>query len=127
MSGRCWVRRAGIVVLDLGVVAQIVYVDITVDDQALREVVQPRHPQSKVPLGVGDGQLFPSFLLAIFGDIFSGEDIAVLALEGAEELKRSPPPRALAVSTAFIGLRWRNVQDARKFALVLVLHLRGSD
>jgi hypothetical protein len=48
-----------------------------------------------VPLGVGDGQLFSSFLLAILGDIFPCEEIAVLALEGAEELKGSAPPDAL--------------------------------
>jgi len=49
----------------------------------------------------------------------------VLALEGAEEFKRSAPPGALAVGTAFIGLRRHNIQDARKFAFVLVLHLHG--
>ena len=51
----------------------------------------------------------------------------MLALEGAEELKRSAPPDALAVGTSFIGLRRRNAQETRKLAFVLVLHLHGSD
>jgi hypothetical protein len=79
-----------------------------------------------MPLGVGDGQLFPGFLLAILSDILPREDIAVFAPEGAEELKGSPPPGALTVGTAFIGLRRRHVQDARKSVLGLVLHLHGS-
>ena len=80
-----------------------------------------------MPLGVGDGEPFPGFLLAVFGDIFPREDVAVLAPEGAEELERPAPPRALAVGSSFIGSRRRNVQDARKLALVLVLHLHGSN
>jgi hypothetical protein len=72
-----------------------------------------------VPLGICDGQLFPGLLLAVFGDIFPREDIALFAPEGAEKLKRSSPPGALAVCASFIGWRWRNVQDALKFALVL--------
>ena len=103
-------------VLDLEVLAQIVYVDITVDHQPFGDILQPRHPQPEVTLGVGDGQLLPSLLLAIFGDIFPRERIAVLAPEGAEELEGSAPPRALAVGASFIGLRGRDIQDARKFA-----------
>ena len=45
----------------------------------------------------------------------------MLALEGAEELERSPPPRALAIGTSLVSLRRRNAQDRRKFGLVLVL------
>ena len=111
-----------ILVLDLEVLAQIVDVDITVDHQALGDIFQPRHPQPEVTLGVGDGQLLSGLLLAIFGDIFAREGIALLAPEGAEELNGSAPPRALAVGATFIGLRGRDIQDARKFAFVLMLH-----
>ena len=110
------------VVLDLEVLAQIVEVDITVDHQPFGDILQPRHPQPEVTLGIGDGQLLASLLLAIFGDIFPRERIAVLAPEGAEELEGSAPPRALAVGATFIGLRGRDIQDARKFAFVFVLH-----
>src|SRR5262245_45814267 len=79
-----------------------------------------------MPLGVGDGQLCSGFLLAILSDIFPRKNIAVFAPEGAEELKGSPPPGALAVGTTLIGLRRRHVQDARKSALGLVLHLHRS-
>ena len=113
---------AVLVVPDLEVVAKIVYVDIAIDHQALGEILQPRHPQPKMPLGVGDRQFLSSFLLAIFGDIFPREGIGVPAPEGAEKLEGSAPPRAPALGTPFIGLRGRNVQDARKFALVFVLH-----
>jgi hypothetical protein len=50
----------------------------------------------------------------------------MLALKGAEQLEGSAPPRALAVGIAFIRLRGRDVQDAREFALVFVLHRDGS-
>jgi len=79
-----------------------------------------------VPLGVGDRQLFPGLLLAILGDIFPRQRVAMFALEGAEELEGSAPPRALGVGTSFIGLRGRDVQDARELALVFVLHRDGS-
>jgi len=79
-----------------------------------------------MPLGVGDGQFFSGFLLAILSDIFPREDIAVVAPKGAEELKGSTHPGASAVGTAFIGLRRRHAQDARKSVFVLVLHLHGS-
>ena len=46
----------------------------------------------------------------------------MFALEGAEELEGSAPPRALTVGAAFICVRGRNIQDARKFAFVFVLH-----
>ena len=75
-----------------------------------------------MPLRIGDRELLASFLLAIFGDIFARECIAVLVPEGAEELEGSAPPRALAVGASFIDLRGRDVQDAREFALVFVLH-----
>jgi hypothetical protein len=111
-----------IAVLNLEVVPEIVYVDITDDHQTFGYILQPRHPQPEVPLGVGDGQLFPGLLLAILGDIFARERVAMFALEGAEELEGSAPPRALAVGASFIGLRRCDAQDARKFALVIVLH-----
>src|SRR5262249_37555482 len=90
--------------------------------QALREIFQSRHSQSEVPLGVRDRKLLACLLLAIFGDVFPLKGMAVPAPERAEEFDRSPPPRAPAVGIAVIGLRRRNVQDARKFALVLMLH-----
>ena len=73
------------------VVAKIVYVDIAIDHQALHgEILQPRHPQPKMPLGVGDRQFLSSFLLAIFGDIFPREGIG-----GSLRLKVPKSSRAL--------------------------------
>jgi hypothetical protein len=120
--GRSWWRASLGVVLDVKVIAQVAYVDITIDHQALGEILQPRHPEAKVPLGIGDGELLPSLLLAIFRDVFARKGMALLAPEGSKELESSPPPRALAVGAAFVGLRRRDVQDARKFAHVIVLH-----
>jgi DNA-binding transcriptional LysR family regulator len=65
-----------------------------------------------------------SFLFAILGDVFPCESIAVLAPESAEELERSAPPWPFAIRASSIGLRGRDVQDAPKFALLLVLHRR---
>ena len=75
-----------------------------------------------MPLGIGDGQLLPSLLLAIFGDVLAREDIAPLAPEGSEQLERFSPPSAFAFCISFVGLWGRHVQDARKLALVLLLH-----
>jgi putative transposase len=129
IAGVAWSvdRVAGVgidteLVLDLEVLAQVVDVDITVNHQPFGDIFQPRHPQPKMTLGIGDRQLLARLLLAIFGDIFTRERIAVLAPEGDEQLERPAPPRALAVGAAFIGLRRRDIQDARKFTLVLVLH-----
>ena len=83
--------------LDLEVLPQVIDLDVTVDHQALGHILQTRYPQPEMTLGVGDRQLLSSLLLAIFGDIFARERIAMLAPEGAEELKGSAPPRALAV------------------------------
>ena len=111
-----------LVVPNLEVFAQIVDINVTVDNQALCQVIQPRHPQRQVTLGVGDRQLLSSLLLAIFGDIFPREDITVLAMEGTDKLERSAPPPTLAIGISFISSGQRNVQDARKFAIVLVFH-----
>jgi hypothetical protein len=78
--------------------------------------------QSEVPLRVGDRQLLSRLAVAVLGDGLPREGIAVLAPECAEEIERSPPPCALAVRSTLVGLRRRNVQDARKLALVFVLH-----
>jgi hypothetical protein len=110
------------VFLELEVIAQIIEFDVPVDDQASREIVQPRHPQSEVPLWVRNGQFLARLPLAKFGNVFPREGFAVLALKTAEEFDGSPPPRALAASTPVIGLRRRKVQDARKFAIVFMLH-----
>ena len=56
VDGVAGVGRATVVVfLDFEVIAQIIEFDVTVNHQAFGEVVQPRHPKSEVPLGVGDG------------------------------------------------------------------------
>jgi len=81
-----------VAVLDLEVVSDVAYVDITVDHQAFGEILQPRHAEPEVPLGVGDRQLHTSFLLAIFRNIFPREGTAVLAAIGAEEIEGSAPP-----------------------------------
>ena len=52
---------------------------------------------------------------------------AALAAKGAEELEGSAPPCALVVCASFIRLRGHNVQDARKFSLVLLFHRAWSD
>jgi len=72
--------------------AKIVYFDVAVDHQALGEILQPRHPEPKVSLGVGDRQRLSGFLLTIFGDIFPREGMSMLVPEGAEELEGSAPP-----------------------------------
>src|SRR5262249_21856502 len=111
--------RPVLVFLDLEVVAQIVDFDVSVDHQAFGEVLQPRYPQAEVALRIGDRQLISSLPTAMLGDVLAREGIAVLAPEGAEELQGSPPPAALASRASLVGLRWRHVQDARKFTLVL--------
>lgn len=110
------------VFLELEVIAQIIEFDVPVDNQASREIVQSRHPQSEVPLRVRNGQFLARLPLAKFGNVFPRESFAVLALKTSEEFDGSPPPRALAASTPVIGLRRRKVQDARKFAIVFMLH-----
>src|SRR3954451_3312656 len=113
----------GVVVVLLALVlAEIVELDVTVDHQPSGHISQPRHAQPEVPLGVGDRQLFASLLLLIFGDVFAREGMALLAAEGAKQLKGSSPPGALAVCTALVGLWRRHVQDARQFVHVIVAH-----
>ena len=48
------------------------------------------------------------------------------AMEGTDKLERSAPPRTLAIGASCISSGWRNVQDARKFAIVLAFHPAGN-
>jgi hypothetical protein len=43
------------VFLCLEVVAQVTDFDVTVDHEALGHILQTRHPQSEMPLRIGDG------------------------------------------------------------------------
>src|SRR5262245_57843378 len=121
-------REAGVglgsvlVLLELEIIAQIVELDVTVDDKPLGEILQPRHAQAEMPFRVGDGQLLARLLLAVFGHVFARENVAVLASERAEEVDRSAPPGALAIGTSLVSWRRRHAQDARKLGFVLVLH-----
>jgi hypothetical protein len=111
-----------LILLELEVIAQIVELDVTVDDEPFGEILQPGNTQAEMSFGVGDGQLRASLLLAVFGYVFSCKNVTMLAFEGAEEVERPPPPRALAIATSLVSLRRRDAQDARKLGLVLVLH-----
>ena len=71
-----------------------------------------------MPLGIGDLAALPQPLLAIFGKQLPARgDRRASAPLKVPKLERSSPPRALAVGIPFIGLRRRDVQDARKFRL----------